>query len=87
MIIYDNALGQFVLLNKHKPRLSLPNCLRYAQFELAMTDKNVSHNGRDDFLRTRFIEFSTSVKSYYFEIIDKTEMQSPTDGHRDGSRL
>lgn len=81
MIIYDNALGQFVLLNKHNPRLSLPNCLRYAQFELAMTDKNVSHNGRDDFLRTRFIEFSTSVKSYYFEIIDKTSVPRNAISH------
>lgn len=90
MIIYDNALGQFVLLNKHKLRLSLPNHLRYAQFELAMVDKMSATMGRMAFWGHVFIEFSTSVQSYYFEIIDKTsipEMQSATDGHRHSFRL
>ena len=63
MIIYNNALGQCVSLNKHN-YLS-PCC--YAQFELAMMDKMPA-----TVVGMHFIEFSSIVKMSYFEFINKT---------------
>lgn len=93
MIIYDNALGQFVLLNKHNYLSHLQNCLCFAQFELAMMDKmpaTVAWNWLPGDMFYCVQHYCKKKKVIIFEFIDKTsnpEKQSPIHGQWNSFRL